>query len=306
MYLGQPEQYWWALLASQLFGWLLLALASLALPHHWQERAAVGRGSRAPGSRAQRESAATAARARTREELLPINPVLWLMSSGPDFRRIAWMIVGGWGAVILLTTVAGWGSITAVDVSRYGVRPFGFLLKWLLALQACRFFVDARRNGALEMLLCTPLTSRDIIRGQVLALRRNFQRPVVTLLVVLLCRERFKLIAARGWSSPGAASAAFALGIGGVYCLRMLADCVALGAFGIYLALTLKKPSLAPSLTILFVLILPSVLCWLDIFADVFFIVWGMSKLKQPDLRSLLAREYQPVAGATMVLQGSP
>ena len=109
-YVGQPEQYWRALGASQLFGWLLLGLASLALPHHWQERAAVGQGSRAPGSRAQRESAATAARARTREELLPINPVLWLVGSEPGFRRIAWMIVGGWGAVILLTTVAGWGS----------------------------------------------------------------------------------------------------------------------------------------------------------------------------------------------------
>ena len=100
------------------------------------------------------------------------------------------------------------------------MRPFGFLLKLLLALQACRFFVDARRSGALEMLLCTPLTSREIIRGQVLALRRNFQRPVVTLLVVLYVPGAVQLIAARGWSSPGAASAAFALGIGGV--LRLL------------------------------------------------------------------------------------
>ena len=90
----------------------------------------------------------------------------------------------------------------------------------------------------------------------------------------------------------------YALFTGGVYCLRMVADCYALAAFGMSLALTLKKPSLAPSLTILFVLVLPSVLCWLDIFADVFFIAWGMSKLKQPDLRALLAQEYQPVTAA--------
>ena len=41
----------------------------------------------------------------------------------------------------------------------------------------------------------------------------------------------------------------------------MIADCYALGAFGMWLALTLKKPALAPALTILFVLLLPSVLC---------------------------------------------
>jgi len=72
----------------------------------------------------------------------------------------------------------------------------------------------------------------------------------------------------------------------------MFADCYALGAFGIWLALTAKKPATAPALTILFVLILPSALCWLDIFADIFFISWGLSKLHNVDLRLFLAQEY--------------
>ncbi len=84
--------------------------------------------------------------------------------------------------------------------------------------------------------------------------------------------------------------------MGGIYWLQTVADCYALGAFGMWLALMLKKPGLAPSLTILLVLILPMVLCWLSIFADLVFILVGAIRLAQVDLRSLLAQEYQPVA----------
>ena len=74
----------------------------------------------------------------------------------------------------------------------------------------------------------------------------------------------------------------------------MYADCYALGWFGMWLALTLKKPGLAPGLTILLVLVLPSWLCCLDVIADIFFIGWGVTKLHQQDFRVLLARQYQP------------
>ena len=295
-YLGEPEKYWWTLLASQLFGWLLLGLASKALPHHWQERAATGEaGLRRVWRWAQRNREKASARAKAREELLPVNPVLWLMSSELGYRRLAWLIAGAWGVAVLLTSWLAPGEQGAFALSMYGVRPFGFLLKWLLALQACRFFVEARRNGALEMLLCTPLTSRDIIRGQVLALRRNFQWPVLALLMLLLVPAVVQFFVAGAWdTSPSANTALMGIFAGGVYCLRMVADCYALAAFGMWLALTLKKPGLAPGLTILVVLLLPSVLCWLDIFADLVFILWGVSKLNRADLRMLLEREYQP------------
>jgi ABC-type Na+ efflux pump permease subunit len=174
-------------------------------------------------------------------------------------------------------------------LSVYGVRPFGFLLKWLFALQACRFFVEARRNGALEMLLCTPLTSREILGGQALGLRKRFQWPIVTLLALLLVPAAVQCLAGRTWGSAGLSTAFAGLFTGAIYCLRMVADCYAVGAFGMWLALTLKKPGLAPSLTILYVLILPSALCWLDLFADLFFILWAVTKLRQQDLRLLVA-----------------
>jgi ABC-type transport system involved in multi-copper enzyme maturation permease subunit len=137
MYLGQPGKYWGALLASQLFGWLLLGLASRALPHRWQERAAAGESGGGVGRWFQRRRARPAERAKAREKLLPVNPVLWLMSSEPGLGRIAWVIVCVWGAVVLLVTLFWPNAEGALALSMYGVRPFGFLLKWLFALQAC-------------------------------------------------------------------------------------------------------------------------------------------------------------------------
>ncbi|HOX59607.1 MAG TPA: ABC transporter permease subunit [Candidatus Paceibacterota bacterium] len=294
-YLRQPGMFWRALAVSHGVGWLLLALASTVLPHRWEERAAAGGAGGLLRRWAQPTRSGIGARAKARQELLPVNPVLWLLSSGPDLRRLAWIIVCAWGVVVLATTLFAPNEGGVFALGMYGVRPFGFLLKWLLALQACRFFVEARRNGTLETLLCTPVTSRDIIRGQVLALRRDFQRPVIIFLVLLFVPAVVRLLAVGSSGSSELGMAALGLGLGGIYSLRMLADCYALGAFGMWLALTVKKPGLAPGFTILFVLLLPSALCWLDIFADIVFILWGVTKLKQSDLRSLLAQQYQPV-----------
>src|SRR6266851_784122 len=123
VYLGRPGQYWGSLLASHFLGWVFIALGSFALPRLWQE------GSRLSGawgflSRSLGSRRGNAlTRAKRRAELLPINHALWHLSSA---------------------------SIC------------GFLLKILLAFQACRFFVEARRTGALELLLCTPLRNSEI------------------------------------------------------------------------------------------------------------------------------------------------
>ena len=299
MYLWQPAKYWWALLASQSFGWCLLALASFLLPRRWQGRAEVGERTRVLTVWPRRRSKGPAERAGAREELLPVNPVLWLMSSGPDLRQVAWVIVWVWGAVVLLVTSLAPRETSAFALGWYGVRPFGFLLKWLVALQACRFFVEARGNGALEMLLSTPLTSRDIIGGQILALKRSFLRPIVWLLALLFVPVVVQLFATRAWSSPEIGTVFMGFVASCFCCLRMFADWYAVVWFGMWLALTLKKPGLAPSLTVLFVLVLPSMLCVLDIFADIFFIAWGMTKLRREDLRLLVARQLEPArAGA--------
>jgi ABC-type transport system involved in cytochrome c biogenesis permease component len=303
-YFGQPEKYWWGLAISHLVGWSLLAAASYALPHRWQQAEEKrspwrGLGGVIPGSKGLRGGAPppeVAARAQRRHDLLPVNPVLWLTGSGTGLQRIAWILAGAAIAIEWLVILLDRGRVVPFDLTYYGIGPFGFALKCLLAIQACRFFAEARRSGALELLLCTPMTSQEIIEGQRLAARRNFQWPVVALLVAVAApslARAFAGAAGGGWRTAELPQVALWLGIGGIYCLRMVADCWAVVAFGMYLALTLKKPSMALPLTVLYVLLLPLVLCWLDLFADLFFIMYGTSRLNQLDLRRLLAQEYQ-------------
>jgi hypothetical protein len=67
----------------------------------------------------------------------------------------------------------------------------------------------------------------------------------------------------------------------------MFADTLAAGWFGMWFALTIKRPVLAPALTILFVLVLPSCLYRFDLVADMLFVSWGTTKLQQ-DFRWLV------------------
>src|SRR5207237_1521861 len=50
------------------------------------------------------------------------------------------------------------------------------------ASQACRFLVEVRRSGLLELLLATPVTGKQIVGGQWRALMRMFGLPVLLLL----------------------------------------------------------------------------------------------------------------------------
>src|SRR5882724_7774391 len=86
------------------------------------------------------------------------------------------------------------------------------------------------------------------------------------------------------------------IGTGGFFlsavnAVRMVADLFALFWLGLWLALTMKKPSFAPALTMLIVIILPAFFCC-DIFADLLMIFWCSTRLRQ-DLRWVLARQYQ-------------
>jgi hypothetical protein len=59
---------------------------------------------------------------------------------------------------------------------------FTLILYLWAASQACRFFVEARRSGLLELLLATPLSEKQIVAGQWQALLRMFGLPVLLLL----------------------------------------------------------------------------------------------------------------------------
>ncbi len=292
--------FWGTLAASHLVGWLFLGVASFILPRVWQDKGRMGNrrehlhpleigGAANPRVRHQRNA-----------EALSINPVLWLIGNDPMLRIATWFIVGVWGLVALAISRFWPGQPNAAFV--FG-KVCGFLFKMLVAFQACRFFSDARRNGTLEMLLCTPLRTADILRGQWLALRRLFLLPLLLFLFFGLVPLFFAV-----WSSMGgfkdfqAGRSLVGAGIGGGvflgFAATFLLDVTAVCWFGMWLALTLKKPAMAPFLTILLVLVIPS-FCVLDLVADVFFIAWSASQLQQ-DIRYLIARRTEAAQRVAM------
>jgi ABC-type transport system involved in multi-copper enzyme maturation permease subunit len=296
-YSGREVNFWASLMLSHLFGWALLGVTSLTLPRVIGDATARGQVRATPLPRLARKTR------KGRRDLLMENPILWLRGSELGIPWPAWLVVGLWAgtmAVILIVEVglgsAGPGIDAAVELA---ARLFGFFLKLLFALHACRFFVDARRDGTLELLLCTPLTNQQIVQGQMKALWRAYRWPFFTLLIVLCVPIILRLVIGVSQSGPGSGpvfGAAFSYVSAGGFVLRMALDIVAILWVGTALALTSRRPSLAPAWTVLFVLLLPSPLafCWLDILVDLVLISWATNQCRL-DLRRLVAEQYQAI-----------
>ncbi len=315
LYLSESDTFWRSLVASHLLGWLFLALASRRLGG---EVGSVERGasqrqsveaslhasrSDAPRSHAlaeagwltRRGSGSDTQRARERRSLGQINPVLWLMADQPGFRGLVWTIVGGWGVIVITES---WASPRKTMQLLQTAQLCGLLLKMLVGFQACSFFAQGRRSGALELLLCTPLRHGEVLKGQWLALHRFFFWPLLVFLLLNFVPWGFLISSLlSGGNLAQIWNGVFQFGMGLFrifwFTLNLVVDVFAIGWAGMWLALSLKRPNLAPALTILFVLLLASIsFCGMNLFADLFLILWGATKLQQ-DFRWVLSRQYQ-------------
>ncbi len=240
---GLPAvSFWWSLGLVHLLSWMLLLLASRILPRVWQTRDS---NSRLEKHRARLEQWAygrTEARRAHRAALLEINPFLWLVSRERWKPAYVWTYL----AAVAGTWVWGWLDYDTLMFDPKTLVPTLFLFQSFLKLWVvtgtCQRLAEDRRSGALELLLSTPLTAREILRGQWLALRRQFAMPLaaVLVLVFLLQRQQFTL-----------STTLLNLAI-------LLADLVTLGWVGMWLGLTARNLNRAILGTIGRVLVLPS------------------------------------------------
>jgi ABC-type transport system involved in cytochrome c biogenesis permease component len=64
----------------------------------------------------------------------------------------------------------------------------GFLIhcfiKISMAVDASKAFSEDRRSGLLELVLTTPMNSDEIVRGKILALKRQYMMPMVLVLLI--------------------------------------------------------------------------------------------------------------------------
>jgi len=175
-----PAEFWSAFAVNQLIAWLLLGLSCLLLPRNWQTKATKLAATQTTWRRRWiygREER----RGDLRRKLIDKNPVSWLAS------RERWQAVALWAVAFLFGLLF---AIFVITSDKPGAPFLSFAWNWLsgvltlllylgVASQAARFFVDAQRSGLTELLLSTPLTVHQIIRGQWRALLRMFGLPLV-------------------------------------------------------------------------------------------------------------------------------
>jgi ABC-type transport system involved in cytochrome c biogenesis permease component len=127
------------------------------------------------------------ARLAWRRLMLDRNPVAWLEGRDLLQERILWALC--LTAMILLPAVHMLSPRKWPDedtVVFWGIYSQYVLCIWI-AIQAPRRLADDKHSGALELLLCTPTSSAEIIRGCMLLLRRRFGRA----LLALICLDAF-------------------------------------------------------------------------------------------------------------------
>jgi hypothetical protein len=263
MYVGARTPFWVSVAVTHLLGWLFIALTCRVLPHVGQERPAEGRRLRWREWCRRVLLGGREARIEFRRRLLAVNPVYWLASRE---RRTVW---NPWILLLSLAAIGAWAcwSLRPRSVQFEPLLFFCFCVNWFykhwIANTACFAFSTDRDNGATELLLCTPLTIQDVLRGHALALRRQFLFPVLALLIIELCLFAIALATdIRGAPSP--LLPLLFLAMPGVF----VADIFAAVWVGWWAGIVSKNASSASSTVYVRVMLLP----WAAVFAGLILI----------------------------------
>ena len=197
-YSGSPRLYWLSLIMIQMMGWLLLVFAGIRL-----RRALRGEGVTGftlPRTAEETERAlGLASWEPVKEEASPIEWVVYRLNG---VTAVLWIV-----AVVGLACNA-WTNLGRQPSTIAGAPPFwlvapalgvisGFAGATLVAWVASRFFVGARRNGVLELLLTTPLGAENVVTEQWKVLRRVFVWPVLVMQGPVLPQILESLVPAR-------------------------------------------------------------------------------------------------------------
>ncbi|EEF60199.1 ABC transporter permease subunit [Pedosphaera parvula] len=289
-----PSGYWNSILIMHGLSWALLIWASLVLPNRFQKDFSTSSLSSWWKRALQGRRGKPAKRAELRTRLLNINPAFWLAARNTGQGLALYLVAL---AIILLHALFIWvGSLNWMTAYVSCTVAINFLLKMWVAVQSCHCLAEARQNNALEMLLSTPLTVDEIIRGQVLALKCSFLFPILLILVIeigglllgiAVVDNNFRL-----------ESLGFSLFFGLAYLAIFTLDIFALCWSGMWFGLSSKNETTAILKTIGFILLLPliSVMFWC--FGVVFFVGWPIfwiiysSQKLRSEFRNLATHRY--------------
>lgn len=224
-------------------------ISALAVPRIWQQRVSTGRTrdrGQTDDDNARRERAA-------RNAQLEQSPTCWLAGRGR--LRGAWL----WFFLAMVLACWTWAFVEVgrdmldLGMSFAWVYFVHGVLKMFVASEAVRTYGETQKQDALELLLCTPLTVKEIVAGQQLNVLRYFRWPMLTVLGLDL------LLLGLGMTQPSLAVSDLRESVWWylLAIMFLLADCAALTAVGLWRGLIAKNSRQALFGTAIRILLLP-------------------------------------------------
>jgi hypothetical protein len=172
-----------------LSAWFFVALASVILPHRWQDKPKKTKRLRERWEQLRFGNAK--ARAALRQKLMGVNPFMWLVSRRQSGPATIWAVLGLFAAGVFSIAVCvvwkGHEPWEGVYEEFYiiAIVLLHLALKAAIAVAANEPLQVQRVNGGLETVLCcTPLSTEEILAGQWLAFRRLFLKPTIAVVIL--------------------------------------------------------------------------------------------------------------------------
>jgi ABC-type transport system involved in multi-copper enzyme maturation permease subunit len=251
-HIAYKPQFWISCAITHGLTWAFLILASVVIPHTWQDRPDGKAKVRLKDRWKQWCYGDVGERVRFRTRLLDVNPMLWLCSRARFKPALVWGFLG------LLGCGWVWAALKVgdewYDLGTYLMTAFllNATLKVWMGAESSQRFVEDRRNNALELLFSTALSVEEIADGQFRAMRRMFQWPLAAVLAI-----DFVLIVVpvldRGWSEDSRLHTWMVLS--GMVVL--VADLLTMHWVGMWVGLTSRHPNRASGTTVAWVLTMP-------------------------------------------------
>lgn len=309
-----PQHFWTSVLITHVGAWALLVVASVTVRYSWQDKPAGKKGLLWRERWERWRFGDTAIRVLFRTRLLEINPFFWLAGRNRLKPTFVYAFLGLSGSGWLWLYFKYRNDMLDPTVYITTAIVLHTVVKFWVASDACRPLAEDRRSGALELVLSTPMTVDGILRGQILALKRQFAGPVAIILVADFVmflagmRNRF-MDTSNGW--PLLCLAGISLFILDLYTLAWV---------GMWLGLTARKANWAATGALARVLVLPwAVFCafvtasvfinfdrgqlgdpgdlalgaWfvIGLLNSVFFLTWARSNLRQ-EFRTVVTQRF--------------
>ncbi len=248
-----PRLYWLSLGLVHSLSWLFMLATALMLPRTWRDSPQERPGTR----RWLLRFGYTSRWRRLFRSRLDRNPIFALAA------RLRWPHVVFWSLVILVAINVYWltygyrRNIGSYQFHQYFSHALVFTNRVWITVMACRFFLEARRTGALELFLTTPLPVRTLLRGHGRALWRLFALPVtvIALLHVFYVVASWRLAAPQTASSSLLFRSYLAAAFGSL--ANFITDVFALCYVGAWLSVALRKPAFAVLKTFALVILIP-------------------------------------------------